>query len=580
MIRVGSFTGEVPKVRPRYLPDNGAQLAFNVRLDDGALTPIRQGRLVHTLSEAAAATIYRHKDVWYSWPVPVNVVPGPVDDDRLYITGNGKPQIRVDGNLWDLAIRAPSAPPTIDQEGTLDEDLFETVVYAYTFVTELGEESEPSLLSEAVQWSQGMTNVLTGFDPDPPARVKRMRIYRSQSGQTSPAGLYFIKERAYTVAPFIDNWGGNPIVEPIPSVAFNPPPDELQGIIPLPNGMMAGFVGKRLYFSEPYIPHAWPEKYVLTMDYPIVGLGAFGSSLAVMTTGHPYVVTGTAPENMVSEKLELNLPCVSARSIVDLGYSVAYASHDGLVTISNNGAVLITREVIGREEWQRLQPGGMTAGQYSGKYMASYAYQDAQGLEQRGSIIIDVAAQTPFVSRTADFADDMFYEIQSGDLFLLRNGAEIWQWDAAGAPNGELVWRSKPFVLDGETSFAFIRIEAEAGADLAQRQAIEQRIAAVRAHNRALLDGGGPGGALGASPLAGLTFAGDRLLEAEDLGYDALAVTVYGDGQEVATIYTMNATVRLPARTMYRTWEIEVRGNLRVEGIAMGHAPSQLAVGG
>lgn len=590
MIRVGTFTGEIPKLVARYLPDGAAQVAYNCRLDDGALTPLRMGRLVARL-ETPAVTIYRHRETWLSWPVPVNVVPGPVAQDRLYITGNGPPQIRVDGNLWPLAIARPATAPTVSTEGEIDEDLYETVLYAYTFVTLLGEESEPSPLSDPIDWSLGMTNVLTGFDPAPPARVKRMRIYRSQSGQAGAANLHFIKERAYTTEPFIDNYGGNPIIEPIPSVSYNPPPDDLRGLIALPNGMMAGFVGKRLYFSEPWLPHAWPEKYVLTTDYPIVGLGAYGASLAVLTTGNPYVVTGTSPDNTVMEKLELNLPCVSARGIVDLGYAVAYPSHAGLVTISNQGAVLITKDTIGREQWQRLNPAGLVAGQFDGRYLASYAYAEPDGTQVRGIIIVDTAGQAA-ITRASDYADDMFYEIETGALYMLRNGTEIWEWDARGQPNGEMVWRSKPVVLPGHTNFAFLYVEADSGIDPEQAEKIRQRIEAVRAHNRAMMEDGSIGGEIGGAFLAGVTFAGDRLLEADEIGvgsgigvggggapvYDtAVAVTVYADGVEVATVYQTNEPVRLPAGFLARIWEFEVRGNMQVLGVTLGHAPSELA---
>lgn len=579
MIRIGAFSGEIPKVAPRYLPEANAQLAYNCRLDDGALTPIRQARLDATLT-APAASIYRHNGEWLSWPVPVNVVPGPVAQDRLYITGDGAPKVRVGNSTWDLAINPPATKPTVTTEGTIDPDNYETVVYAYTFLTSLDEESEPSVLSDPVEWSSGMTSVVSGFDPAPPDRVNRMRIYRSQTGQTGATSLNFIAERSYTTEPFVDPWGTNPIVEPISSVDYNAPPADLRGLIALPNGIMAGFVGKTIYFSEPYIPHAWPEKYTLSTDYEIVGLGAFGASMAVLTTGNPYVVSGTAPENMVMEKLELNLPCLSARGIVDLGTAVAYPSHDGLVTISSAGAALVTREVVGRQQWQQLNPAGLVAGQFSGRYMASYGYSIA-GTEQRGIIIIDVNGGSA-VSRASDSADDMFYEIQSGALYLLRNGTEVWQWDAPTQPNGELIWRSKPFVLSGHVNFGFILVEAENGISPEQAAAIQEKINAIRAQNRLKMDTGSIGGEVGGAMFSGITFAGDSLMETDDFGpgdgFDgAVAVTVFADGKEITTVYDVNEPVRLPGGFMARTWQIEVRGNMQVLGITIGHSPSELA---
>lgn len=586
MIRTGTFIGEIPKVSPRYLPETAAQLAYNVRLNDGALTPIRLARLDATLPDASVS-IYRHGDEWLSWSVPVSVVPAPVAEDRLYVTGDGPPKVIANGQTYNLAIRPPSAAPLVDTQGTIDPDLSETVVYAYTFVTLLDEESEPSPLTDSIEWSSGMTNVLTGFDSDPPPRVNRMRIYRSQTGTSGATGLYFIAERDYTTAAFVDNWGSHPTVEPISSVDYNTPPDELSGLIALPNGMMAGFVGKRLYFCEPYRPHAWPEQYILTTDYPIVGLGAFGSSMAVLTTGNPYVVTGSAPENMTMERLELNLPCVSARGIVDMGYAVAYPSHQGLVTISTGGAVVITGNTISRERWMELGPESFVAGQYGGRYMASYARSLNQE-EDRGVIIVDTTGEVAHVTRTSDFADGMYYRIETGALYLLRNGTEIWEWDAPGQPNGEMIWRSKPFVMSGHTNFSFIMIEADSWISQEQAEAIREKINAIRAMNREMMDAGSIGGEIGGAMIAGVTFAGDRLIPTDDYtaggggaGYEeAVAVTVYADGKEVATIYDVNEPVRLPGGFLARTWEYEVRGNMQVLGVALGHSPSELAVTG
>ena len=176
---------------------------------------------------------------------------------------------------------------------------------------------------------------VTGFDVPPSNRaINRMRIYRSQTSALGDTTLYFLDELPATTTLFEYDETQYPMNEVIASTDYNPPPDNLEGLISLPNGIMAGFVGKKVYFSEPYRPHAWPEKYIMTVDYPVVGFGAFGSSIAVMTTGMPYVMQGNTPDAMVSQRLEVNLPCLSAQSIVDLGYSVAYASTQGLVTIS------------------------------------------------------------------------------------------------------------------------------------------------------------------------------------------------------------------------------------------------------
>lgn len=573
--QVAAFAGEVPKTIPRLLPENYSQLAVNCKLDDGALTPIRQGRLVKHL-DADAAAIFRQGDAWLSWPVPVDVVPGPVASERLYITGDGAPKIRVGATQYDLAVPAPTIAPA-PVGSAADPDQASTVLYTYTWVTEFDEESEPAPSSQPISWSNGTMVTVKFFGTVPAGRgINRMRIYRSQTSALGETNFYLIQERMASTNDFFDY--SFPFAEPLPSLEYNSPPSTLRGIIALPNGMMAAFSGKDLLFCEPYIPHAWPEKYVLTTDYEIVGLGAFGSSIAVLTKGTPYIVTGSAPENMTMEKLELNLPCINKRGIVDLGYSVAYPSHGGLVMVSSSGANVITDSLMTRDQWVQMNPYSFVASQFSGRYMASYAYQDQQGTEQRGIIIIDPAGGRPFISRSSDFSDAMFYEIETGTLFILKDKRDIYEWDAASEPYGEMTWVSKRMVLQTFTNFGAILVEGDDIMTPKQREALAAKNAALRAKNKALIDSGMFGGALSAMELGLLPLAGTLLAEVDD-ETPTMGLTVIADGREVAYVSTLNDVARLPSGFLAKTWEIAVRGNVQVTGIILASTPTEIAEG-
>lgn len=576
IIRLAGFMGESPRTIPRLLPDAMAQQAYNTKLENGALKPIHRARLDKRL-DAKAQTIYLHQGKWIAWDQVVDVVRGPVAEDRLYFTGDGVPKIMIDGETMNLAIPAPTGKPVAIVSGTPSEDLSSTILYAYTWVTSLGEESEPSPLSDGVEWSPGLPVTVRGFSQPPDGRrVTQMRIYRSQTSSTGATELYFIAERPAGVGDFIDD--GLDLVEPLGTTDFNPPPDDLQGITTLPNGILAAFSGKRLYFSEPYYPHAWPEKYVLTTDYEIVGLGAFGSSVAIMTTGTPYIASGTAPENMVMEKLELNLPCINARGIVDLGYSVAYPSHLGLVSISSNGANVVTNSVLTRDQWLQMNPYSFVAGQFAGRWMASYAYTDEGGEGKRGIIIIDLSGDQAFLIRNSDYADSMFYDIGSGSLYLLKSGTEIYEWDAISEPFGEQLWRSKRFVIPTETNFGALLIEGDDITTAAQKKTLEEKAKAIMAANRAIINTNRSGGEIGGAPIGTIPFGGS-LLEAVEHDQTSLAVSVYADDKLVFTTSKLNKVIRLPGGFLARTWEIEVRGNIQVSQITMATSASEMAEG-
>ena len=116
-IRIASFAGEIPRLIPRLLGDNYAQIAQNTKLENGNLLPIRRGRFIKRLDEAAK-TIYKNGDDWISWPDHVKVVPGPIAEDRLYITGDGAPKVMVGGITTPLALPRPTSTPTAATSST------------------------------------------------------------------------------------------------------------------------------------------------------------------------------------------------------------------------------------------------------------------------------------------------------------------------------------------------------------------------------------------------------------------------------------------------------------------------------
>ncbi|TDW63094.1 hypothetical protein EDF57_10649 [Novosphingobium sp. PhB55] len=576
-IRISSFSGEIPRLLGRLLPNNHAQLAQNTKLENGGLVPIRRGRYVQRLEEPAR-TIYQFNDRWLSWPLRVDAQPAPIAANRLYYTGDGAPKIMVGTDVYDLALPAPTGALTIAIEGseTPDPDLEATILYTYTWVTEFDEESEPAPASNELLWSAGLNVSVSGFALPPiNRRFNRMRIYRSQTSALGATAFYFIKEMPVQTAPWVDVVDDNTIQEQLPSLEYNVPPEDLTGLVSMPNGMMAGFVGKRLYFCEPWRPHAWPEKYILTTDFEIVGLGVFGSALAVMTTGQPYIVAGTAPDSMTMERLEVNLPCVSAQGIVDLGYTIAYPSPDGLVVVSTSGANLMTRELLSRDDWQRLNPFSFVAGSFAGRYLCSYGFTDSSGIEQRGILIVDLTGAQPFLIRAGDDADGMFTDPKTGALYLLRGGQDIYEWDALAMPFGEQVWRSKKFVLPAPTNYGCILIEGEDTATPEQRETARIRTEAAKARNRELIDTDATGGAINAMPIGRVTFAGSLLTPIEE-GQPSFSATVYADGKAVATVYKLNEPVRLPSGFLAGMWEVEIRGNQMVTAISVVGSPSEL----
>lgn len=573
ILRLTEFTGEIPAAIPRALPNNAAQQAINTRLNDGGLTPIREPRFV-TAPDGYSdqiKTIYKHEGNWLIWDKAVNVTQGAVAQERLYITGDGVPKVRIGSTTYPLSVPSPTNKITAVVSGSSDSDLGSTRVYVYTNVTEFGEESEPSPISDGVYWEPNQTVTLSGFELSGQSRgVNKQRIYRSQTS-ISGTTLYFIAERPASTDDFTDNVPSNEINEPIPSMDWNKPVDDLQGLISLPNGLMAAFSGKDVYFCEPFRPHAWPVKYMLTVDYPIVGLGAFGSSLAVLTEGSPYIITGGDPAMMMMEKLELNLPCVNPRAIEDLGYAIAYPSFDGLVLVSQGGARLATEGLFTKVNWQKLNPAGFVSGQYDGRYFASFSYFDRDVKESvNGTLIISPTGDS-FVIRANINPLAMRYDITTSSLYYATKEG-IWEWDSPSRLYDYQSWTSKEFIIPKPTNFGVIYIDATTEIAVSDLDMLEQQQQDIIDQNELL---GDVGADINAECINVYEVNGDMMKTLpKECG---VSVTVFADGELITTVSDINKASRLPAGFLARSWVVRIDGNLPINDVTLAMTSAELA---
>lgn len=576
VIKLAGFAGEAPRIAPRLLPATGAQIARSVRLEDGKLSPFRAIAKTAVLSPPPSGivkTIYRFLGTWLYWTTTVHAAPGPVAADRLYYTGDGVPKMRVGSTIYDLKVAAPTAALTGTPGGVGTGQVY-TRLYVYTFVTGFGEESAPSPISNEVSWQAGQTVTLSGFQAAPAGRnITLQRIYRSQTGTSGGTKLFLIAERAASAGNYVDSIAADAVGEPLPSLDFNPPPDDLHNLVAMPNGMMAGISGKDLCFSEPWQPHAWPIKYRLTLDYAGTGLGCYGTTLVVGTTGNPYLCGGSAPDVMVLEKLELNLPCLNTAGMIDLGYAIVYPSHDGLVQVQGGGATVPSAALFTRDQWLQMDPSTMVCGQFYGRFFGSFRYTGMDGLPQEGTIILDLTGSQPFLIRSQYKADAFFYDVTSGALFLAI-GDTVYEFDAQGAVNDFYTWRSKRFVIPAPTNFGALLFEIDDRDDPDALAAYEAAVAAIKASNIALFATGDLGGSLNATPINGMVLNGD-LLQTLPVG-PQIAVTVYADGELQATLTRPGVMQRLPSGKLARQWEIEVAGNISLTELAMAGTGQEL----
>lgn len=358
---------------------------------------------------------------------------------------------------WRAALAIAYAKPSdnvLSATGRrVDDPPVETRVYAYTWVSAVDgweRESAPSPASASLDVFVGQGVRVGRPTETPPPLVTHWRLYRSVDGTyllASPEDI------ALNVTVYDDTTEAAELGDEMPSLTWDAPPDGLRGLLSLPNGMMAGFVGQDVYFCEPYRAQAWPFNYVQTVDYPIVGLGRLDTTLVVLTTGVPYVIQGSHPDTLTMVKADIEQACLAKRSIATIDNAVFYAAPDGLMRLTSGGSELVTANLMTRAQWQALAPGDIHAYAHDGKYMAFY------GNGRRGGFVYDTReAQFYFhgigqiTAGYSDLLEDRLYVAAAGGLVLAPWGE--------GAPCTG-VWQSKRFSYSQITGFSCVQLEAE-----------------------------------------------------------------------------------------------------------------------
>lgn len=481
LINLQQFAGLVPKSSDRQLPANHASLANNTQLYSGELRGLRDPLLVKDLT-AEIFTVRRAyrledgstsiADVVGDW-VPfdeaeVNFLRGALKNDsfdRYYASGGTlDPQVDTRAN-WaaggggvDLGVPAPTVAPTVaaPASGSVDE----TRAYVYTFVNIWGEESAPSPASAVDTGDITGTWELSTMQEAYPvagnhAALVSTRVYRTITG-TNSVNYRFVAEFAvddlYSDNESVDSVSLN---ESLSSIAWTLPPAGLQGIVNMANGIMAGFIGRDIYFSEPYRPHTFPVSYVISVENDIVGLGVYQSGIVVCTTSNPYVATGSHPASIILTKLDDVEPCQSFRSIVNGLNGVTYASQNGMVLVNQQGATNITSPLMTRNEWRSEFSPSTTTSAADGSRTLAFTTSG-------GGYLFSPQEPLGYMVTLAGFADVTSVQTDqfTGEAYIVSRDT-VLLWNPVTTIALSYCWKSKVFETTYPVNMGAYRLQYE-----------------------------------------------------------------------------------------------------------------------
>lgn len=465
-LRLAGFDGLVPRTSPTLLGDTQATVANNVKLYSRELRPWRGPLLAQAAS--APETIYKLYNMagshrWLTFSEDADVALSPINDNGearfYYTTATGTPKKSTYANYptsYPIGLPIPTNPPSLELT-TQGTGTNQTRAYVFTYVAQFGsvyEESAPSPPETITIKPVDSVVTINGLGTAPSGgyNIIAQRIYRSVTG-SSTSSYQFVAEVPVN-GSYADSLKALELGSVLETIGWRAPPNDLQGIVPLASGsgVLAGFSGNTVCFSEPFYPHAWPLAYQIAIPGKIVGLGVYGSSVVVMTDSYPYVINGGTPGAMSVERIPILEPCVSKKSIAADSEGIFYASPNGLVVIGANGRGVSTKSLYRREEWQLLTPEEMSGEVLDGRY---YGVSNGTSIVlDRGDVpalsTLDVDATTMHVGRL----DAKLYFVNSGD-------GDIYELEGDDTDFLTYTWRSKRWRLPQGVTWSAIRLDAD-----------------------------------------------------------------------------------------------------------------------
>jgi hypothetical protein len=411
------------------------------------------------------------------------------------------------------------------------------------------------------------------------------RCQRDDSSTADTTG--FISHDSYT-----DDFDFLNLVDILVSDDYDAPHADMIGLTLAQNNMVAGFFDNQLCFAEPGKPWAWPLAYRVTFEYDIVAIEVVGGFLVVLTDEYAYRVAGNDPLTLSVSRIDTPYPCLSKRSVVNMGYGVMYATYGGLALWNPTGISLATKFIHDWDTWDDgIDPSTIVGHFFDDKYFGAYT---------GGSFIFErnekvggyyVTAGHQFNSAWTDVTTNALYTASDA----LGN---ITQWGSSTWPLRPMEWKSKTIVTKDYINIGAARVVADytitaedAAAYTTYNDSIVAFNTAVWAESEQLGGVNGPTDYVGTDGVAVNNFASfntQTVNGPSSLG--AMVRTTRTAPSSYAVVFSLwqdknlvfsqtisdDSIFRCPAGYKADTFEVSVASSARVRAIHLGETPDGL----
>lgn len=505
-ITIDKFKGTAPKIEPRLLSSDYAQVSTNIRYDSGAMLPIKKfNNIAVAPTDIDVYSVYKYKltpttDKWLYFDTNITLAKDPLynnADNRIIISGMEAPRIFDNAiattnntltadNTYLLGIPVPATPTmAVTAAGT---SAFESRAYVVQYDRVWSDEkidqgplSAPAVTAGGLYYVDCTSNgtvTISGI-ADAPSGCGITHITISRSGTThQDSAFHFVRTfsisaaKAGSVPGVTWNSGSSTFTVADSALAadlgpacinqdYIGPDVNMKGIIQISSGMLAGFCDNYVCFSEPYQCHAWPDHYKVAIDSPVVGIGYFGDMVVVCTNAEPYIIHITDPANAIAFPIKEFAPCISAEGIVSYRDAVVYPSEAGFIRIDRLGVANLTQSIADIHDMKDFDMNIVRATGLGSYYYVLYITSAGQTkmltLNMQDPSLGFGACDKNIRCMYADFESASLYCVYKNELNIQYLG----EYDS-GTGYEHAVWRSKIFSLSEDTvNFSAARVRSE-----------------------------------------------------------------------------------------------------------------------
>lgn len=318
--------------------------------------------------------------------------------------------------------------------------------YAFSFVTDMGEEGPLSVPVKIDANDSVFDGSIVRFDADASNKdyeggTYALRVYRAYDGEWR-----YVQDDTFTgaggMAIITDSKRDFELAEAAPNIDWEPPPRNIKGLLRHQSGSLATWKQNDLFFSVPYLPHAWHVENRVSIQDNIVSAKTTQNGIILLTNKAVYLVAGANPLSVQPMRVDAFTPCISRDSAVDMGEFVVFLSTDGLVMTDGYSVKPYARDGLPKSVFERVTT--VKAARFGEQYVISldgvtYVVSSNQAVTKVGDGVTGFDTDN-------DYEGALKIETLDGDRFLTMDRL------------GSFEWTSKRFRLSGSRGFSSAKI--------------------------------------------------------------------------------------------------------------------------